>query len=44
MKVLRPRKIDAPARDNVQVTLDGVAEPLVLGRTAAARLREALGS
>ena len=40
----RLRKIDALSRDNVQVTLDGVAEPLELGRTAAARLREALGT
>ena len=40
----RLRKIDALSRDNVQVTLDGVSEPLVLGRTAAARLREALGN
>jgi two-component system LytT family response regulator len=40
----RLRKIEAPSRDSVQVTLDGVAEALVLGRTAAARLREALGN
>jgi two-component system, LytTR family, response regulator len=40
----RLRKIDSPSRDSVQITLDGVAEPMVLGRTAAARLREALGT
>ncbi len=40
----RLRKIDAPSRDSVQVTLEGVAEALMLGRTAAARLREALGN
>lgn len=40
----RVRKIEAPSRDSVQVTLEGVAEALVLGRTAAARLREALGN
>jgi two-component system LytT family response regulator len=39
----RLRKIDSPSRDSVQITLEGVAEPMVLGRTAAARLREALG-
>jgi len=38
----RLRKIETPSRTSAQVTLDGVADPLVLGRTAAARLREAL--
>src|SRR5437899_1964981 len=28
----RLRKIEAPSRDSAQVTLDGVAEPMVLGR------------
>jgi two-component system, LytTR family, response regulator len=40
----RLRKIDAPSRDSAQVSLDGVAEPMVLGRTAASRLRDALAT
>jgi two-component system LytT family response regulator len=40
----RLRKIEAPSRDSAQVTLDGVAEPMVLGRTAASRLRDALAA
>jgi two-component system LytT family response regulator len=39
----RVRKVESPSRDEVRLTLEGVAEPLPLGRTAAARLREALG-
>ena len=38
----RLRKIETPSRAGAQITLEGMAEPLVLGRTAAARLREAL--
>ena len=40
----RLRQIESPSRDSTQVTLDGVTEPMVLGRTAAARLREALAA
>ena len=40
----RLRKIEAPSRDSAQLTLDGVAEPMVLGRTAASRLRDALAA
>jgi two-component system, LytTR family, response regulator len=40
----RLRKIEAPSRDSAQVSLDGVAEPMVLGRTAASRLRDALAT
>src|SRR5262249_7660636 len=39
----RVRKGESPSRDGVRLRLGGVAEPLPLGRTAAARLREALG-
>jgi two-component system LytT family response regulator len=38
----RLRKIETPSRASAQITLDGVPEPVVLGRTAAARLRDAL--
>jgi len=38
----RLRKVDTPSRAEARVTLDGVAEPVMLGRTAAQRLREAL--
>jgi two-component system LytT family response regulator len=40
----RLRKIDAPSRDSAQVSLDGVAEPITLGRTATSRLRDALAA
>lgn len=40
----RLRKMEAPSRDSAQVSLDGVAEPMVLGRTAASRLRDALAT
>ena len=40
----RLRKIEASSRDSVNVTLEGVAEPMMLGRAAAARLREALAA
>jgi two-component system, LytTR family, response regulator len=40
----RLRKIEAPSRDSAEVSLDGVAEPMVLGRTAASRLRDALAT
>lgn len=38
----RLRGFDTPSRDRSRVTLEGVAEPLMLGRAATARLREAL--
>jgi two-component system LytT family response regulator len=38
----RLRKVETPSRAEARITLDGVPEPVVLGRTAAARLREAL--
>lgn len=38
----RVRAVDARSRDEVRVTLLGLAEPIVIGRAAAARLREAL--
>jgi two-component system LytT family response regulator len=40
----RLRKIETPSRASAQITLEGVPEPVVLGRTAAARLREALAA
>lgn len=38
----RLRNIETPSRSSARVTLQGVAEALILGRTAAAKLREAL--
>jgi len=38
----RLRNIGTPSRAEARITLEGMAEPLVLGRAAAARLREAL--
>jgi two-component system LytT family response regulator len=38
----RLRKVETPSRDEARVTLDGVTETMVLGRAAAARLREAI--
>ncbi|MFG1477936.1 LytTR family DNA-binding domain-containing protein [Xanthobacter sp. V4C-4] len=38
----RVRGLDARDRDAVRVTLAGLAEPLVIGRAAAARLREVM--
>lgn len=35
-------RIETPSRESARITLHGMAEPLDLGRTAAARLREAL--
>ena len=40
----RLRNIETPSRAGGRVTLQGMAEPLILGRTAAARLREALAA
>jgi two-component system, LytTR family, response regulator len=40
----RLRKVETLSRAEARVTLDGVDEPVTLGRTAAQRLREALGS
>ncbi|WP_454915971.1 LytR/AlgR family response regulator transcription factor [Xanthobacter sediminis] len=39
----RVRSVAARTRDEVRVTLLGLADPLVIGRAAAARLREAMG-
>ena len=36
------RDVETPSRDTTRIALQGLAEPLTLGRTAAARLREAL--
>ncbi|MDI1287878.1 MAG: LytTR family DNA-binding domain-containing protein [Reyranella sp.] len=36
------RDIETPSRDGARITLEGLGEPLVLGRAAAARLREAM--
>jgi two-component system LytT family response regulator len=38
----RLRKVETPSRAEARITLEGMAEPLSLGRTAAQRLREAL--
>jgi two-component system LytT family response regulator len=38
----RLRKIETLSRAEARITLDGVAEPVTLGRTAAQRVREAL--
>ncbi|HSI00223.1 MAG TPA: LytTR family DNA-binding domain-containing protein [Reyranella sp.] len=38
----RLRTVEAPSRESTAITLHGIAEPLVLGRTAAQRLREIL--
>jgi two-component system LytT family response regulator len=38
----RLRKVETPSRAEARITLDGLAEALSLGRTAAQRLREAL--
>ena len=40
----RLRNIEQPSRESARITLQGIAEPLALGRTAAARLREALSA
>ena len=39
----RVRRVESPSRAESRVTLEGLAEPLLLGRTATARLREELG-
>ncbi len=36
------RDVETPSRDGARITLQGLAEPLMLGRAAATRLREAL--
>src|SRR5207237_3691243 len=38
----RLRRVETPSRAEARITLDGVPEPVAVGRTAAARLREAL--
>jgi two-component system LytT family response regulator len=38
----RLRKLETPSRAEARITLDGMDEPLALGRTAAQRLRDAL--
>jgi two-component system LytT family response regulator len=40
----RLRGIEAPSRSAGQLTLDGMTEPLAIGRAAAARLREVLAA
>lgn len=40
----RLRRIDARTRDDVHLSFQGLAEPVQIGRTAAARLREAMTS
>ena len=40
----RLRNIETPSPASARVTLQGLAEPLILGRAAAARLREALAA
>jgi len=38
----RLRHVETPSREGASIVLHGLDEPLALGRTAAARLREAL--
>jgi two-component system, LytTR family, response regulator len=38
----RLRHVETPLRTGARITLDGMAEPIELGRNATARLREAL--
>jgi two-component system LytT family response regulator len=40
----RLRRVETPSRESARIMLQGMTEPLTLGRTAAARLREALGA
>jgi two-component system LytT family response regulator len=40
----RLRRFEAPSRAEAHITVDGVPEPIMLGRTAAARLKEALAA
>lgn len=40
----RLRKVETPSRAGGRITLDGMSEPLLVGRTAAARLRETLAA
>jgi two-component system LytT family response regulator len=40
----RLRNIETPSRAEARLALEGMAEPLILGRAAAARLREALAA
>jgi two-component system LytT family response regulator len=40
----RLRKIETPSRAEARITLEGMSEPMMLGRTAAARLKEALAA
>ena len=40
----RLRKVETPSRAEARITLEGVPEPMLLGRTAAARLKEALSA
>lgn len=40
----RLRRVETPSRESARIMLQGMAEPLTLGRTASARLREALGA
>jgi two-component system LytT family response regulator len=38
----RLRRVETPSRERTLITLDGMTEPIELGRSAAARLRETL--
>ena len=40
----RLQHVETPSRETARVMLQGMAEPLMLGRAAAARLRKALGA
>ena len=40
----RLRRVETPSRESARIMLQGMAEPLTLGRAAAARLREALSA
>ena len=40
----RLRRVETPSREIARIMLEGVAEPLTLGRAAAARLRKELGA
>lgn len=39
----RLRRVETLSRESTRILMEGMAEPLNLGRTASARLRESLG-
>ena len=39
----RLRRVETLSRESTRILMEGMAEPLSLGRTASARLRESLG-